>query len=142
MGVLPIGNPTGLPPTKRPAYPGGVTRQPGRDVRTHTEGDQKAKPKTCTSVDAMPGSSCSPASSQGTGGDPNFRLQRRRDPEAKSKLALGGSRRGSHVGVLEFGHNSQERGFTDRSILAFLRQGILDGGPTCGAYARCLSLSR
>jgi hypothetical protein len=42
LGVLPIGAPTTLLPTKCPAYPGGIAGKPGRDVRTHTKGDQKA----------------------------------------------------------------------------------------------------
>ena len=42
MGVLPIGSPAALFPIKRPAYPGRITGKPGRDLRTHTEGDQKA----------------------------------------------------------------------------------------------------
>jgi hypothetical protein len=43
----------------------------------------------------------------------------------------------------DYAEYCQGRGFTSRSILAFLRQGILilDGGPTCGAHPRYLALS-
>ncbi len=42
MGVLPIGSPETLLPTECPAYTGGVAREPGRDIRADTEGDQEA----------------------------------------------------------------------------------------------------
>ncbi len=42
MGVLPIGSPETLLPTKCSAYNGGAAREPGRDIRADTEGDQEA----------------------------------------------------------------------------------------------------
>jgi hypothetical protein len=42
MGVLPIGSPATLFPVQCQAYPGGVARKLGRDIRADTEGDPKA----------------------------------------------------------------------------------------------------
>ena len=141
MGILPIGSPAAVFPTKRPEYPERVAGRPGRDIRTHSEGDQEAEPSICTSVVAMPGSGCSPTPSRGTRRSPDFRLQSGRDPEAKSGVAVGGSRRGSDVGLLKFGRHCQGRRFTDCSVFTFLRQGILDGEPASGAHQRRLTVS-
>jgi hypothetical protein len=42
MGGLPTGSPAALLFVQCPAYPGGVAGKPGRHVRAHTKGDQKA----------------------------------------------------------------------------------------------------
>ena len=72
MGVLSTGSPTALFPVQCTAYPGRVARQLGRDIRTDTSGDPKAQSRTCTSVDAMSGSGCSPTSGQRTRGSPGI----------------------------------------------------------------------
>jgi len=70
VGILPIGCSTGLFPIECAAYHGGVARQLGRDLRADTEGDQKAKRRSCSSNVEMSCGSCSPPPSGGTGGSP------------------------------------------------------------------------
>jgi len=70
LGILPIGSSAGLFPIECAAYHGGVARQLGRDLRADTEGDQKAKRRSCSSNVEMSCGSCSPPSSGGSGGSP------------------------------------------------------------------------
>jgi len=70
VGVLPIGSSTGLFPIECAAYHKGVARQLRRDLRADASGDQKAKPRTCSSNVAMSHGGRSPPSSRGTGRSP------------------------------------------------------------------------
>ena len=72
MGVLSIGSLAALFPTKCPAHPEGIARQPGRDIRADIEGHQEAEPRTCPPIVAMSGGGCSPTSSRGTCRSPGF----------------------------------------------------------------------
>ena len=66
MGVLPVGDLAALFSAQCAAYPGGVARKLGRDIRTDTSGDPKAQSRICALVDAMSSSGRSPTSGQGT----------------------------------------------------------------------------
>jgi hypothetical protein len=118
---LPIGNRTGLPPTKCPAYPGRVTRQP-REV-TYERILREIR-KTCTSIDAIFCSCCSPTSSQRTCRSPGlgFNFDAEGVPKLNSNCRWEEQEGAVNVGELEFCHHShgQGRGFADRLILAFL----------------------
>ncbi len=72
MGVLPIGSPETLLPTKCPAYARGLAGQPRRDIRADTEGGQEAQPTTCTPIVAMSGCGRSPSSGRGTSRSAGF----------------------------------------------------------------------
>jgi hypothetical protein len=141
MDVLSIGGSTALFSPERAAYPGGIAGKPGRDIRADLEGDQEVESRTCSSTVAMSRSGRPPASSRGTGRGPRSRLRCRRDSEIESILAVGGSRRGSDVGMLEFGHGSQVQGFADCPILPLFGQRIFDVGSACRVEQRCLMLS-
>ena len=132
LGILPTGSPTALFPTECSSHPRRVAGKPRRDLRAYTKGDQKVEQSTCLSNAAVSSSSCSTPSSRRTGRNPRVRLQSGGHPEVESGLAVGGSRRSSHVGMLEFGHRSKRWGFTSCSIFSFLCQRILDVDSSCG----------
>jgi len=75
LGVFPAGNLASLSSTEYPTYPGGTTGIFGRDVRTRTEGNQEAEPRSRAPSCAMPCCRYSTPSGGGAGRGPRCRFR-------------------------------------------------------------------